>query len=75
MDCLSELGGGMSMSDVMSETIQKWIDRFVDDTSLLVNIPPDDNDSNDIIQRLHKLLNHDMIYGRKYLKHLAESLN
>jgi hypothetical protein len=39
IDCLSELGGGMKMTDVCSNnTLQQWIDGFVDDTSLFTNI-------------------------------------
>jgi hypothetical protein len=39
MDCLSELGGGMTMVDVSTNnSIQQWIDGFVDDTSLFANL-------------------------------------
>jgi hypothetical protein len=67
MDCLSELGGGMTMSDVMDETIQQWIDGFVDNTSLFVNIAPGDQDTNDV-KRLHNLLRHDMIMWKELLE-------
>jgi hypothetical protein len=45
MDCLSELGGGMTIIDVTNNySIQQWIDGFVDDTSLFTNITqPTDN--------------------------------
>jgi ribonuclease HI len=39
MDCLSAMGGGMTMKDVNNDiSIQQWIDGFVDDTSLFSNI-------------------------------------
>jgi hypothetical protein len=41
MDCLKELGTGMTMADVTTlETIQQWIEGFVDDTSLFANTVP-----------------------------------
>jgi hypothetical protein len=45
MDCLAELGTGMTMADVTTlQTIQQWIEGFVDDTSLFANtIPFKDN--------------------------------
>jgi hypothetical protein len=45
MDCLKELGTGMTMADVTTlETIQQWIEGFVDDTSLFANtVPFEDN--------------------------------
>jgi hypothetical protein len=34
MNCLSEIGGGMTMQDVEgNNSIQQWIDGFVNDTS------------------------------------------
>jgi hypothetical protein len=37
----------MTMSDVTEETIQQWIDGFVDDTSLFINIDQTEVDLND----------------------------
>ena len=35
MDCLADIGEGMTMMDVIDDkTLQQWIDGFVDDTSL-----------------------------------------
>jgi hypothetical protein len=48
MDCLSKVGGGMILKDVTPETIQQWIDGFVDDTSLFVSLLDQECDSNDI---------------------------
>jgi hypothetical protein len=50
MDCLSALGGGMTMNNVVKHnSIQQWIDGFVDDTSLFTNIIQYTDDNN-IIQ-------------------------
>jgi hypothetical protein len=50
MDCLASLGGGMTMNDVHTDnSIQQWIDGFVDDTSLFTNII-NQTDNNNIIQ-------------------------
>ena len=41
MDCLSDIGDGMTMIDVIGEqAIRQWIDGFVDDTSLFSNLFP-----------------------------------
>jgi hypothetical protein len=48
MDCLSDLGGGMTMSDVTPDTIQQWIDRFIDDTLLFINLHPNERNTNNI---------------------------
>jgi hypothetical protein len=41
MDCLVDIGNGMTMADVKTlETIQQWIEGFVDDTSLFANTVP-----------------------------------
>jgi hypothetical protein len=38
MDCLSEIAGGVKMTDVLNtKTLLEWIAGFVDDTSLLSN--------------------------------------
>lgn len=40
MDCLQELGTGMTMTNPTSAVLLKqWIDGFVDDTSLFANLP------------------------------------
>jgi Reverse transcriptase (RNA-dependent DNA polymerase) len=67
MDCLSELGGGMVLNDVTPETIQQWIDGFVDDTSLFVNLLDQECDPNDI-KLLHERLQHDMILWKELLE-------
>ena len=68
MDCLSELGGGMTINDVNSQkSIMQWIDGFVDDTSLFVNLLKTGNDPNDI-QALHKHLKEDMIIWMELLE-------
>jgi hypothetical protein len=55
------------LKDVTPETIQQWIDGFVDDTSLFVNLLDQDSDPNDI-QLLHERLQHDMILWQVLLK-------
>jgi hypothetical protein len=55
MDCLSELVGGMTMTDVIKDnSIQQCIDGFVDDISLFTNLSQH-TDNNDIIQLSHQL--------------------
>jgi Reverse transcriptase (RNA-dependent DNA polymerase) len=55
MDCLSPLGGGMTLHDVVkNNSIQQWIDGFVDYTTLFTNIIQRTND-NDITQLCHQL--------------------
>jgi hypothetical protein len=55
MDYLSEFGGRMVMQDVTEETIQQWIDGFMDDMSLSANLKRTDYDTNDILQLHEKL--------------------
>jgi hypothetical protein len=38
MDCLSELGAGLTMRDITLKHIRQWIDRFEDDTSLFTKL-------------------------------------
>jgi hypothetical protein len=60
MDCLSELSGGMKMSDLNdANSIQQWMDGFMHDTSLFSNIQQQ-ADRNDI-KLLHDQLTHNMI--------------
>jgi mevalonate pyrophosphate decarboxylase len=67
MDCLSEMGSGMKMRDVnQSNTIQQWIDGFVDDTSLFTNIIQN-SDNNNIIKLCTQLTN-DMIIWNELLE-------
>jgi ribonuclease HI len=67
MDCLSALGGGMTMIDVQSEiSIQQWIDGFVDDTSLFTNIIQ--YSDNDNITHLCTQLTHDMTTWNELLE-------
>jgi hypothetical protein len=68
MDCISDLGGGMTMNDVVSSNIiQQWIDGFVDDTSLFVNLKGDVDKKNDI-NALHLQLRHDMVLWQELLE-------
>jgi hypothetical protein len=48
MDCLSELGEVMTMQDVAPETIDQWIDGFIDDISLFTSLDHSQSDPNDI---------------------------
>jgi hypothetical protein len=49
MDCLGQLGNGMTMKDVMGDrTLRQLIDGFVDGTSLFSNLLRSIIDSNDI---------------------------
>jgi hypothetical protein len=67
MDCLSAMGGGMTMTDVQSEnSIQQWIDGFVDDTSLFTNIIQ--YSDNDNITNLCHQLTHDMTTWNELLE-------
>jgi hypothetical protein len=67
MDCLSELGGGMTMLDVHENNkLQQWIDGFVDDTSLFTNISHFSENS-DLIQ-ITKQLTSDMIVWKELLE-------
>jgi hypothetical protein len=67
MDCLSEIGGGMTMRDVDgNNSIQQWIDGFVDDTSLFTNI--NQKTDNHSITQLCNQLTKDMITWNKRLE-------
>ena len=67
MDCLAEIGGDMTMTDMIDEKIiQQWIDGFVDDTSLFSNINPGTVD--DTISNLQKKLKHDMMKWKELLE-------
>ena len=58
IDCLEELGGGMTLSDTQNlVVIKQWLDGYVDDTSLFTNLPtaPVSN-----IQQVVDALQHDM---------------
>jgi hypothetical protein len=72
MDCLAELTGGMTMSDVTWDKIQQWIDGFVDDTSLFVNIQDDDIATNDV-KHLHKNFTKTWSRGRSFWRPLEEN--
>jgi hypothetical protein len=57
MDCLAELGGGLSMRDIYLTSVSQWIDGFVDDTSLFTNLLNQDcvpNDTNLLQQALRR---------------------
>jgi hypothetical protein len=67
MDCLSSLGGGMTMLDVTKDnSIQQWIDGFVDDTSPFTNIIQTTNSNN--IAKLCNQLTQDMIIWNDFLE-------
>jgi ribonuclease HI len=67
MDCLSELGGGMTMLDVHNNNaLQQWIDGFVDDTSLFTNISQF-TDNPELIQITNQLTG-DMIIWKDLLE-------
>jgi hypothetical protein len=67
MDCLSALGGGMTLQNVNNDfSIQQWIDGFVDDTSLFANIIHDSDDHN--ITRLCHQLTRDMTVWNELLE-------
>jgi hypothetical protein len=67
MDCLSELGGGMTMLDVHNNnSLKQWIDGFVDDTSLFTNISKVTNNS-DLLQ-ITTQLKEDMIIWKELLE-------
>jgi hypothetical protein len=67
MDFLSELGRGMTMVDVnKTNSIQQWIDGFVDDTLLFTNIIQHTDNTN-IIQ-LCNHLTHDMTIWNELLE-------
>jgi hypothetical protein len=67
MDCLSDLGGGMTMIDVCSNNaLQQWIDGFVDDTSLFTNLL--NKTSTDNVPLLCKYLQNDMIIWKNLLE-------
>jgi hypothetical protein len=72
MDCLSKLGNGLTMQDVMGtefslESLRQWIDGFVDNTSLFTNITRSFGDTNDI-RELTNRLRQDMIAWKDLLK-------
>jgi hypothetical protein len=57
MDCLSVLETGMTMLDPGNvETLKQWIDGFIDNTLLFINLPFECDD----IKQLTKLLTEDM---------------
>lgn len=63
MDCLSELAGGMIMTNVNNDlTLLEWINGFVDDTSLFSNIKGDD------LNELRNQLRHDMVIWQNLLE-------
>jgi hypothetical protein len=72
MDCLSELGNGLTMQDVKGtefslDSLRQWIDGFVDDTSLFTNITRSLGDTNDI-KELTNRLRQDMISWKDLLE-------
>jgi hypothetical protein len=67
MDCLSSTEGGMTMIDVIKEnSLQQWIDGFVDDTSLFTNIIQQ-TDNKNIIQLCNQITK-DMIIWNEVLE-------
>jgi hypothetical protein len=68
MDCLFQLGHGMTIKDVFGkQTLKQLIDGFVDDTSLFTNLLNTIIESNDI-KELTSRLRHDMIAWKELLE-------
>lgn len=68
MDCLSKLGFGMTLNDVIGKrTLRQLIEGFVDDTSLFTNLLRTSIDRNDI-ELLTTRLQHDMIAWKELLE-------
>jgi hypothetical protein len=72
MDCLSELGNGLAMQDVMGtelliESLRQWINGFVDDTSLFTTIAQNFGNTNAIVE-LTRRLREDMIAWKDLLE-------
>lgn len=66
MDCLAQIGGGMTMQDVIDEQlIQQWIDGFVDDTSIFSSLLSGTQDS---ISQLQAKLCRDMTKWKELLE-------
>jgi hypothetical protein len=68
MDCLGNIGHGITMNDVLGKrTLRQLIDGFVDDTSLFANLLRSFIDCNDI-ESLTSRLRHDMIAWKELLE-------
>jgi hypothetical protein len=68
MDCLKQLGNGMTMKDVKGKrTLRQLIEGFVDDTSLFTNLLQSFLDCNDIEQLTTRLC-HDMVARKELLE-------
>jgi hypothetical protein len=68
MDCLGQLGNGMTMNDVMGKRIvRQLIDGFVDDTSLFANLLRKFIDCNET-EQLTTRLRHDMVAWKELLE-------
>jgi hypothetical protein len=68
MDCLGQLGHGMTMNDVIGKrTLRQLIDGFVDDTSLFTNLLKSFIDCNDV-ESLTTRLCQDMMAWKELLE-------
>jgi hypothetical protein len=68
MDCLAQLGNGMTMKEILGDcTLRQWIDGFVDDTSLFTNLLGLVGDPNDV-HLLTKKLRQDMMFWQELLE-------
>jgi hypothetical protein len=74
MDCLAQLGQGMTMQEILGDrTLQQWIDGFVDDTSLFTNLLGLIGDPNDV-RLLTEKLRQDMLFWKELLEASGEKL-
>jgi hypothetical protein len=68
MDCLSHIGSGMTIKDMMGErTLRQLVDGFVDDMSLFANLLGTIIECNDI-EQLTSRLKYDMIAWKEVLE-------
>jgi hypothetical protein len=68
IDSLAQLGQGMTMKEILGDrTLRQWIDGFVDDTSLFINLLGLLGDPNDVV-RLTEKLRQDMLFWKELLE-------
>jgi hypothetical protein len=68
IDCLKQLGNGMTMNDVMGKRmLRQLIEGFVNDTSLFSNLLQSFLDCNNI-EQLTSRLSHDMVAWKEFWK-------
>jgi hypothetical protein len=74
MDCLAQLGQGMTMKEILgNQTLRQWIDGFVDDTSLFTNILGILGDTKDVCLLTEKI-RQDMLFWKELLEALGGKL-